>query len=197
MLDSLRNARSQTIATQFNLDNMLAYSAVSIFTSNWDGYWQNYWTYLDPVDEQWEMYPWDLDWIWGATPPPNTGAMYAEMPLSFPIDGVAVGFTSVSRPPGPVTSPMHQDSTYYQAYLDHLVEAFDTIFTRELLFTKMDQDRQRLVEDLVMLNNQTGRDVSELVQQVHQSYETLKTYVIRRRAFLEPLLSNPSDRQTR
>ena len=188
LLDALRTSRSETIATRFNLDNMLAYSAASIFTSNWDGYWQNHWMYLDPTSASWEMYPWDLDWIWGATPPANTGAMYAQMPLSFPIDGVAVGFTNVSRPAGPVTSPMHRDALYYEAYVQRLAETFDTAFGQDFLFARIDEDEQSLLDDLALLHQQTGRNVTPLVQQVQQSYATLKTYIVQRRAFLAPLL---------
>jgi spore coat protein CotH len=188
LLAALNTSRRQTIETRFNLDNMLAYSAASIFTSNWDGYWQNHWMYLDPASADWEMYPWDLDWIWGATPPANAGAMYAEMPLSFPIDGVAVGFTKVSRPKGPVTSPMHQDAAFYEAYIQRLADTFETTFGQDFLFAKMDEDQQRLLDDLALLNQQTGRNVDSLVQQIQQSYETLRTYIVRRRAFLGPLL---------
>lgn len=188
LLAALSSSRREAIQTRFNLDNMLAYSAASIFTSNWDGYWQNHWMYLDPATDIWEMYPWDLDWIWGATPPANTGAMYAEMPLSFPIDGVAVGFTKVSRQAGPVTSPMHRDALYYEAYVERLAETFDTTFAQEFLFAQIDEDQARLLEDLALLHQQTGRDVDALVRQVEQSYATLKTYIIRRRAFLAPLL---------
>ncbi|MBZ0256442.1 CotH kinase family protein, partial [bacterium] len=165
-----------------------AYSAASIFTSNWDGYWQNYWTYLDPDTNRWEMYPWDLDWIWGATPPPNTGPMYAEMPLSFPIDGVAIGDTNVSRPAGPVTSPMHQDAQYYEDYIERLANEFNKTFAQEFLFTKIDADQQRLLEDLDLLNQQTGRNVTQRKQQIEDSYETIKEYIIRRRAYLQPRL---------
>ena len=188
LLAALNTSRRQTIETRFNLDNMLAYSAASIFTSNWDGYWQNHWMYLDPASADWEMYPWDLDWIWGATPPANAGAMYAEMPLLFPIDGVAVGCTKVSREPGPVTSPMHQDTAYYQAYIQCLADTFETTFGQEFLFAKIDEDQQRLLDDLALLNKQTGRNVDPLIQQIQQSYETIKTYILRRRAYLEPLL---------
>ena len=188
LLLALASSRRETIETRFNLDNMLAYSAASIFTSNWDGYWQNHWMYLDPASTHWEMYPWDLDWIWGATPPANTGAMYAEMPLSFPIDGIAVGFTKVSRQKGPVTSPMHQDAVFHEAYVQRLADTFETVFGQDFLFTKMDEDQQRLLDDLALLNQQTGRNVDSLIQQIQQSYETLKTYILRRRAFLGPLL---------
>jgi len=188
LLHALSISRSEAIATRFNLDNMLAYSAASIFTSNWDGYWQNHWMYLNPVNACWEMYPWDLDWIWGATPPANQGPMYAEMPLSFPIDGVAVGFTKVSRAAGPVTSPMHRDAHYYESYIERLTETFNTTFAQDFLFARIEQDRQRLLDDLALLHQQTGRDTDSLVQQVQQSYDTLKTYIVQRRAFLEPLL---------
>ncbi len=188
LLAALNSSRSEAIATRFNLDNMLAYSAASIFTSNWDGYWQNHWMYLDPATGRWEMYPWDLDWIWGATPPANTGAMYAEMPLSFPIDGVAVGATKVSRQPGPVTSPMHRDAVYYEAYVERLAATFDTVFAEDLLFARIEEDQAQLLDDLALLHQQTGRDVERLVQQVEQSYATLKTYIVRRRAYLAPRL---------
>jgi len=188
LLDALNKSRRQTIETRFNLNNMLAYSAASIFTSNWDGYWQNHWMYLEPLSGQWEMYPWDLDWIWGATPPANSGVMYAEMPLSFPIDGVAVGFAKVSRAPGPVTSPMHQDTAYYQAYIQRLADTFETTFGQEFIFAKIDENQQRLLDDLALLNQQTGRNTAQLVQQIEQSYETIKTYIVRRRAYLKPLL---------
>lgn len=193
LLESLRRSRRQTIETRFDLDNMLNYSAASIFTSNWDGYWQNNWMYLDPDTMRFEMYPWDLDWIWGATPPPNTGPMYAEMPLSFPIDGIAIGDTNVSRPPGPVTSPMHQDAVYYEAYIERLAQTFNTTFSRQHMFEKMAQDEQRLLDDLNMLQQQTGRNVSQRRQDIQTSYDTIREYILRRRAFLEPLLPQRVD----
>ncbi|MDP8244956.1 MAG: CotH kinase family protein [Candidatus Hinthialibacter antarcticus] len=188
LLNALNSSRRETIETRFNLDNMLAFSAASIFTSNWDGYWQNYWTYLDPATNRWEMYPWDLDWIWGATPPPNTGPMYAEMPLSFPIDGNAIGDRNVSRPAGPVTSPMHQDPQYYEAYIQRLSDEFNHTFGQAFLFAKIDADQQQLLADLALLNQQTGRNVGQRIQQIQSSYETLKEYIIRRRAYLQPRL---------
>ncbi len=188
LLESLRRSRRQTIETRFDIDNMLNYSAASIFTSNWDGYWQNNWMYLDPDTSRWEMYPWDLDWIWGATPPPNIGPMYAEMPLLFPIDGNAAGDPNVSRPPGPVTSPMHQDAVYFEAYIERLAQTFDTVFGQQRMFDKMAQDEQRLVDDLEQLQQQTGRNVSQRRREIQNSYDTIRTYIQRRRAFLGPLL---------
>jgi hypothetical protein len=182
------NARRQAMVERLELDEFLAYSAASIFTSNWDGYWNNNWMYLDPDTLKWQMIPWDLDWIWGATPPPNTGAMYARMPLSFPIDGVAIGNTSVSRAPGPVTSPIHQEPEFYKAYVQTIANQFNRTFGRDFLFAKMQETEDILIEDYQMIQHQTGRAVGGRIQQVRDSYNTLKTYVDARRAYLEPLL---------
>lgn len=184
---NLTNRRTE-IEARLNLESFLAFSVTSMFVSNWDGYWNNNWMYLDPESQQWEIIPWDLDWIWGATPPPNEGPMYFRMPIEFPIDGVAVGNTRVSRPPGPVTSPLHQEPIFYQQYLDQLARDFHQMFTTEKLYSKMDADQQMLLDDLVLLNQQTGRNINQRNTQIQDSYETLKLYITRRRGYLEPLL---------
>jgi hypothetical protein len=180
--------RRQAMEQRLVLDEFLAYSAASIFTSNWDGYWNNNWMVLDPDTAQWEIIPWDLDWVWGATPPPNTGPMYARMPLSFPIDGVAIGDTRVSRKPGPVTAPMHKDAQFYEDYIQRISHEFNRTFARENLFTQMDATQNQLLEDLEFIHQQTGRNIDTRVRQITESYETLKIYVQARRAFLEGLL---------
>jgi len=84
---------------------------------------------------------------------------------------------------------MHQDTSYFEAYKQRLADSFETTFGQDFLFAKMDADQQRLLDDLALLNLQTGRNVDPLVQQIQLSYDTLKTYIVRRRAFLGPLLS--------
>lgn len=187
---STRNmtARRAEMEARLHLDEFLAYSAASIFVSNWDGYWNNNWMYLDPESQRWEMIPWDLDWIWGATPPPNTGEMYFRMPLSFPIDGVAVGNTRVSRNPGPVTSPMHQEPLFYEQYIERLGRDFHSKFTMDKMNARIDADQQMLLDDLALIQQQTGRNVNQRRTQIQQSYDTIKLYILRRRAYLEPLL---------
>lgn len=183
--------RRTAMEERLNLEEFLAYSAASIYTSNWDGYWNNNWMYLDPDTKKWTIIPWDLDWIWGATPPPNTGPMYWKMPLDFPIDGVAVGDTRVSRAPGPVTSPMHQEPVFFEDYLKILRKEFNRCFSQQKLFTKMDEMQEMLLSDLDLIQHQTGRNVSQRKTQINESYDTLKLYVERRRAFLDPLLPVP------
>ena len=114
--------------------------------------------------------------------------MYAEMPLSFPIDGIAVGNTRVSRNPGPVTSPMHQEPLFYEQYIERLGRDFHSKFTMDRLYAKMDADRQMLLDDLALIQQQTGRSINQRKTQIQESYDTIKLYIQRRRAFLEPLL---------
>lgn len=180
--------RRQAMEERLELDEFLAYSAASIFTSNWDGYWNNNWMYLDPAAQKWEIYPWDLDWIWGATPPPNEGPMYWRMPLDFPIDGVADGDTRVSRAPGPVTSPMHQEPQFFQDYINKLGYEFNRGFARGKLFDKMDEMEALLLADLDLIQSRTGRNVASRKRQIQESYSTIQLYIDRRRDFLQSLL---------
>lgn len=182
------NKRRQVMEERLDLEEFLAYSAASIFTSNWDGYWNNNWMYLNPDTSKWVIVPWDLDWIWGATPPPNTGPMYWKMPLSFPIDGNAIGDTNVSRSPGPITSPMHQEPQFYADYIKKLGYELNRTFSHDKMYQKMDLCQELLLEDLELIHSQTGRTVETRKQQIQESYDTLKLYVDRRREYLQPLL---------
>lgn len=170
------------------VDEFLAYSAASCFTSNWDGYWNNNWSYLDPDTHKWQMTPWDLDWCWGSTPPANTGVMYAKMPLTFPIDGNAIGHSDVSRAPGPVTSPIHQEPQFYKDYVEKVRVEMSRSFAKEKLYAKMDQLQQMLLDDLQMINRATGRDVAGRTQQIKNSYDVIKKYVDDRRSYLQSVL---------
>lgn len=175
------------------VDEFIAYSAASIFTSNWDGYWNNNWSYLDPDTKKWQMFPWDLDWCWGSTPPANYGEMYAKMPLSFPIDGYATGHPDVSRDRGPVTSPIHQEPQFYKDYVEKIRREMSRSFAKEKLFGKMDELQAMLLDDLKLINQQTGRNVTSRTQQIKESYDILKQYVEERRAYLQTVLPTGVD----
>lgn len=183
--------RRSVMEERIDLEEFLAYSAASIFMSNWDGYWNNNWMYLNPDTLKWVIIPWDLDWCWGSTPPPNTGPMYWKMPLSFPIDGIAVGDTNVSRNPGPVTSPMHQEPQFYADYVSKLGYEFNRNFSHDKMVQKLDAMQELLLADLDLIQSQTGRSVDTRKQQIQESYTTLKLYMDRRREYLQALLPVP------
>ncbi|MBI1390240.1 MAG: hypothetical protein GC154_17510 [bacterium] len=183
--------RRRTIEENIEVDEFLNYSAASMFVSNWDGYWNNNWMYLDPDSGRWEIIPWDLDWVWGAVPPPNQDIIYARMPLSFPIDGVAIGEDRVSRAPGPVTSPMHRDGMFYEAYVMRMANRIDREFSEETMFSKIDEMKAMLFDDLDKIAAQTGRNVSTRKTQIESSYAIISDYIQERRAYLKSVL--PAD----
>jgi len=178
------SSRRETIDRFLIEDEFLSYSTASVLTSNWDGFWNNHWMYLDPQEGRWEIIPWDLDWMWGIT----TGAMYAKMPVTFPIDGNAVGASRASRPPGPVTSPLHKDQQFYERYLRRLRHELDDTFSEEKLFRKIDEMRLLLIQDMRFIERQTGRDMSPRIQQIPQVYADIKTFIQQRRDYLDGVL---------
>lgn len=180
--------RRFVIETQIEEDEFLDYSAASILLSNWDGYWNNNWMYLNPETSRWEIYPWDLDWCWGATPPPNEGPMYFRMPLRFPIDGVAVGDERVSRPPGPVTSPLHGEPVFYERYLERLAFHFHRQLNAPAMRDQMDSTQKRLLDDLRFIEQTTGRTINQRMLDIRNSYRAIEQYIENRRGFLAQFL---------
>ena len=180
--------RREAIEKYLNVDEFIVYSTASVLTSNWDGFWNNNWMYLDPTPGgRWEIIPWDLDWMWGST----TGAMYAKMPVTFPIDGVAVGATQASRPPGRVLSPLHKDKQFYQDYLLRLRHEITRAFSEKRLFDKIDEMQNMLLDDLQLMERLTGVNRPERYTQIRQSYSGIKTFITQRRAYLDGVLPVP------
>lgn len=177
--------RRQVIEQKLDYANFMNYSVASIFTSNWDGYWNNHYMYLPPEEgARWIIIPWDFDWLWGST----TQGMYAEMPVTFPLDGVATGGTQASRDPGPITAPLHRDQEFYQDYLLHLRYEFERNFTEEKLFHRMDETRMLLLEDLDMITRQSGKSMINRNTQIKDSYRQIRQFIQLRRQYLDAVL---------
>ncbi|RJP21410.1 MAG: hypothetical protein C4527_23595 [Candidatus Omnitrophota bacterium] len=182
-----RNLQMLRIAMEssLELDEFLRYSVASVLTSNWDGFWNNNWMYLDPGPfGKWEIIPWDLDWLWGST----TRELYAAMPTTFPIDGVAIGGTQASRNPGPVTSKIHRDAAFHQQYILSLRDELNRHFTEEKLFGKIDEMKSLLTTDLRLLENQTGANRAARYQHIEQGYTEIQTFISRRIEYLHGVL---------
>jgi len=178
--------RRAAIERHLVVEEFIAYSVASVLTSNWDGFWQNNWMYLDPGPRsRWEIIPWDLDWLWGST---STGEMYAEMPTDFPIDGRATGASQASRPPGQVTAVLHKDTVFHEAYLQQLRIELDRNFTEEKLFSEINRMQNLLIADLARYRDQTGDDRSLRRSQIRQSYSSIKTFIEQRREYLDRVL---------
>ena len=178
-------------AMELNLavDEFVAFSAASVLSSNWDGFWQNHWMYLNPeVGGRWEIFPWDLDWLWGST---SNRSMYAEMPTTFPFDGVATGAPHASRPPGPVTAQIHKDDAFHEEYLLRMRADLDRAFSQENLFAKIDELQTLLQDDLELLERQVGFQRPGRFTAIRQSYRDIRSFIEARRTYLDGVLPVP------
>jgi hypothetical protein len=178
--------RREAMERNLVLDEFVAYSVASVLTSNWDGFWQNNWMYLDPAPGgRWEIIPWDLDWLWGPT---SDGTMYARMPTTFPIDGQATGAPQASRPPGPITAILHKDEAFHEQYLMSLRFELQHSFSETGLYAKIDEMEGLLLEDLGLLEQQVGEGRLDRRTHIRESYAAVKSFIRQRRTYLDRVL---------
>ena len=173
------------ITDNLNVDEFMAYSVASVLTSNWDGFHNNNWMYLNPDTNKWLIFPWDLDKTWGFT---NEDPIFAEMPTAFPLNGRA---KYESREPGPITGPFHRDRIYNQQYLDRLKYEMSHKFTEEFLFKKIQENETLLQDDLLLQEKFTGTSDAEARQRITESYNIIRSFIKLRRAYLNKQLGTP------
>ncbi len=167
------------------LDEFIRYIVACVLLSNWDGFHNNHYMYLDPDSQKWEMIPWDLDKAWGYT---DSNPMFTAMPLEFPLNGRA---EHASRDPGPVTGPLCRDTISYQQYVDWLGVEFHRAFAETRLFAKIDEVEQYLLADVALIESAVGATQTTRRAQIAESYETLRTFVRLRREYLSNYLPTP------
>ncbi|MDP8243967.1 MAG: CotH kinase family protein [Candidatus Hinthialibacter antarcticus] len=182
-----RNDDDLRAAIEANLveEEFLSYSVASVLTSNWDGFHNNHWMYLDPDTQKWQMIPWDLDKAWGFT---DSNSMFVRMPVEFPLNGSA---QHAGREPGPITGWVHRDATYDEAYRNRLQYELTHTFTEEFMGTKINEVRDYLLEDLDLLESHIGDSRNERREQINDSTQTILDFVQLRRDYLVGELGTP------
>lgn len=173
------------ITENLALDEFVAYLVASVLSSNWDGFHNNNWMYLDPDTQKWQIIPWDLDKVWGYT---DNNPQFVEMPIEFPVNGQAA---SAGRDPGPITGWLLKDPEVKQQYIDRLTYEFNRAFSEARMSDKCDEMEQFLLADLAMLEEQTGKKSDNRRSQITSSYKTIREFVQLRRAYLSKYLQTP------
>ena len=173
-----QTALHAALTKNLTVDELLSYSTASVFTSNWDGFFNNQWWYLNPDTGKWLICPWDLDKTWGFT---DDNPMFVEMPLAYPLDGKA---KYAARDPGPILGPFHKDKDYNQQYLDRLKYEMDHKFSEKFLYDKIDEVEKFLLDDLALQETYTAKKDDALRKQITDSYATIKDFIKQRRAYL-------------
>ena len=76
------------IKKHFNVEEFINYFAVNMCISNWDGFFNNYFTYHDINGTgKWEIYPWDEDKTWGFYDGASPPYAFYDMPITFGMNG--------------------------------------------------------------------------------------------------------------
>jgi spore coat protein CotH len=164
--------------------------------SHWDGYFNNYYTYHDPKNNKWEMYPWDQDKTWGYFDG-SGDEVFFDMPLTFGMDGDQRppdhwggggnpfgGGPAWWRPGGYFSAPLLANPQFRKVFLSRVKEILDKDYTEAVYFPLLDATAQRLKDDAILRARMQGSDEAYAVKSLEHNIELLKTHLLKRRAFL-------------
>ena len=142
---------------------MANFFAVRMVLSDWDGFFNNYFTYHDLNGTgQWTMYPWDEDQTWGIIGMRGRGQVFYNMPLTFGMSGdvppgqprgggraggFGFGFGGGGgwwRPPGWFSGPLLANPQFRKLFLARTKEILETTYTEEIFNPIIDAMEERL-----------------------------------------------------
>jgi hypothetical protein len=209
--ESRGEAQWELIQEHFNVEECASYFAASMCLSNWDGFFNNYFTYHDAEGVGWEIYPWDEDKTWGQHDGQRSGVVFFDMPLSFGADGGKPdgtlgepetgrggggfggfggfgGLGGFGRPwwrePGPFSGPLLANAQFRARFLRRLRELVDGVYTEEGFLPLIDGLEKRLEPEIERQARLEGGDAPAELAQLRACMETLREHLRKRRAFI-------------
>ena len=124
-------AQWEIIQKNFNVEEFASYFAVNMCIQNWDGFFNNYFTYHDASGTgKWLIIPWDEDKTWGDFDGAALPYAWYEMPLTYGMNsdrstGLRSRFgqgpwggANWWRPPGPFSGPLLANPEFRKQFLD-------------------------------------------------------------------------------
>ena len=203
LIDQLRRTKGdeqwKVIQENFNVNEVATYFAINMVLSHWDGYFNNYFTYHDTHGtKKWEMYPWDQDKTWGYYDGIGGDDVFFDMPLTFgmqgdPRPGDRWGGNGGNpfgpgpawwRPGGYFSSPLLANPQFRKIFLTRVKEILDKDYTEAVYFPLLKQTAERLNEDVILRAKMHGSDEGYAKQVLEHNIESLRTHLLKRRAFL-------------
>jgi hypothetical protein len=134
-------AQWEFIQQHFNVETFVNNYVASMCIQNWDGFFNNYFTYHAPgKDGKWELIPWDLDKTWGEYDGASSDFDWYTMPLTYGMnegrnrgqrERMSFGFGGWQRPPGYFSGPLLANPQFRAVFLKRLREACETVFTEK------------------------------------------------------------------
>ena len=205
LVSALNNTKGEEqwnfIKRHFNVQEVINYFAVSMCLSNWDGFWNNYFTYHDiNGNGKWEIYPWDEDKTWGFyDEKPLANDLY-DMPLTFGMDEELLpgeergpkggpnwrrpGKPSWWRPAGYFSGPLLANPHFRKLFLIRLKEITETMFTEAIFFPIINEMEKRLEPEVRIRAEANGQDVDIAMKTFHDDIKSLRQFLIKRREFI-------------
>jgi len=195
------------IQKHFNVEEFINYFAVNMCISNWDGFFNNYFTYHDINGTgKWEIYPWDEDKTWGFHDGISPPYDFYDMPLTFGMNGDKPQESQGDkrpndrrrgggmwggpdapmwwRPAGYFSGPMLANPYFRQQFLARLKEICLTIFTEEKFFPIIDAMEKRLESEVRIRAEVLNQDASQAIRAFHEDMQSFRAQVTNRRKFI-------------
>ena len=198
-LKSLRGNQAWAFIEQnFKVDSCVNYFAVGQCVQNWDGYFNNYFTYHAPgPDGRWEMIPWDLDKTWGDYDGASSRYDWYTMPLTYGMAGdrepgsrwfgqqnTPWGSTGWWRPPGWFSGPLLAEPTFRQHFLARIAELCRTEFTEERFGPVISALETRLAPEVRVRAEAEGVNAQQALSEFREYVGSFRRQLKERRAFL-------------
>ncbi len=185
------------IEQNFNVPEVINYFAVNMCIQDWDGFFNNYFTYHDSGKTgKWEIYPWDKDKTWGAYDGASPKYDWYEMPLTFGMNGnrSPSGFSQFGggpfggvswwRPPGHFSGPLLANPTVRKKFLERLKEICETVFTEERFLPVINGMENRLENEVQFSAQSHGQSPANLARLFKSDLQSFRNQLVNRRKFI-------------
>jgi spore coat protein H len=189
------------IEKNFNVEQFINYYAVNMCIQNWDGFFNNYFTYHDTGGSgKWQIYPWDEDKTWGDFDGAPREYDWYTMPLTLGMRGDRRpkvdptsrtnnrpghwGGTSWWRPGGRFAEPMLANGEFRRRFLDRLEEMCNTLFTEETFLPVIDGLEKRLEPEVTVRAKASGQSAEQALRLFRNHIQSFRNQLKYRREFL-------------
>jgi len=194
----------KVIEANVNVSRFVNYYAVNMCLSDWDGFFNNYFTYHDVLGTgKWEIYPWDRDKTWGYHDGLFGDEVFTDMPLTFGMSGDrrpaagaqrpgGFGFRGGPfgggaawwRPGGYFSGPLLANPQFRKLFIARTKEMVEKVYTPEVFFPIMAEMEKRLEEEVRIRATTIRRDPDQAVAQLRRNMQSLRDHLTKRREFL-------------
>ena len=201
-LDNTKNEEQWAIIKRhFNVEEVIDYFAVNLCISNWDGFFNNYFTYHDINGSgKWEIYPWDEDKTWGDYGGRSAANDLYDMPLTFGMNENTLSETKSERggfsgwgspdqpswwrPPGYFSGSLLSNPQFRERFLTRLKEITETVYTESVFLPIIDGMESQLGPEVRLRAEENGPDVDVALDRFRDDIESLKRHLEKRREFI-------------